>query len=123
MAEIDHRTGKIKVENTEDLKAVLRYYRKDPTNIPFMEWKKLVSDFCEIVDKDEVPFDPSLASFCQCLVNSHVDEIEDICMECESTDSCGYKEEKRMTSFNSFNLGMLYGIALARLSYGEENNV
>lgn len=117
MAEIDDRSGKTKVEDLEGLKAVLRFYKEDPTNIPLGEWKNLVSDFREIVDKDELPFEPSLAPFCQCLVNSHVDEAEDICMECELAESCGYKEEKRMTSFNSFNLGMLYGIALARLLY------
>lgn len=109
-----------KIKDIESLRAVLRSYKQDPENIPFSEWKSIVSDFCGLVDKDLVPFEPNLAAFCHYLVSRHSDEVEDICVECELTDDCNYKEEKKTTSFNSFNLGMLYGIALARILYTEE---
>lgn len=150
------RAGKLK--DIESLRAVLRSYKQDPENIPFSEWKSIVNDFCELVDKDIIPFESSLGAFCHHLVSWHSEEVEDICAECElsksakrddisqwrdtleklmsgdytieamreilkplvETDDCDYKEEKRTTSFSSFNLGMLYGIALARILYTEE---
>ena len=160
MTETDNKSGKIKVEDLESLRAVLKSYKEYPKNIPLTEWKKLVSYFCEIIDEDVLPFDPNLASFCQCLVTSHVDDVEDICTECDlnksskkedveqwrdtlkeltlrdhtieemreilkpltEEDICGYQDEKRSTSFNSFNVGMLYGIALGRILYEEDKD-
>jgi len=106
-------TGKI--EDIKSLKAVLETYKQDPTKVSFEDWKNIATDFCNLVDKEELPFDMSLSPFCQRLVCKHVDDVEDVCIECELSTGCGYKEEKVSTSFNSFNLGMLYGIALAKI--------
>lgn len=109
-----------KIEDIESFRAVLNSYKQDPEKVSPSEWKKLVGTFCSLIDRDLLPFDPDLAPFCHHLVNRHSDEVEDGCTECELTDDCEYKDEKRTNSFNSFNLGMLYGIALARILYTEE---
>ncbi len=106
-----------KVKDIKSMRTALRSCKQDPTKIPFAEWKTMVKDFCGLVDKDVIPFEPNLSSFCHYLVNNHSNEVEDACVECDLTTDCGYKEEKKTTSFSSFNVGMLYGIALARILY------
>lgn len=107
------------VKDFESIRTAVRRCKQDPTKIPFAEWKGIVKDFCWLVDREAIPFDPNLSSFCHYLVDNHSNGVEDTCVECSSTADCGYKEEKVTTSFNSFNVGMLYGIALARILYTE----
>ncbi len=110
-----------KVKDIESLRTVLKKCKKDPDNVPFSEWSIIADSFCELIDADVIPFEPGLSSFCNCLIVNHSNKVEDACVECDLTKECGYKDEKRVTSFNSFNLGMLYGIALARVLYTDVN--
>ena len=94
--------------------------KSNPELIPQEEWKALVRTFRRLIDDGGLPFDTSLIPFCQNLVENYAEEVDIICGECEYSDDCSYKEEKRADYFNSFNLGLLYGIALSRLLFDRE---
>ena len=106
-----------KAGSLEVVRDALLGYRQFVDKTTVEDWATLACSFKNIIDDESLPFDKTLVPLCTVLANNHSDENLEGCNECEDFIRCDFKEERKSTSFMSFNLGLLYGFALAKLLF------